>query len=300
MKKLTILLSLKDRHEETEYWITNNYFSDFEYIIADGSIENYNYQIFEKLKKKNINYIRYKPDNKYSDYYTKVYDACLKIKTPYVMQIDNDDIINKFGLEICLKKIDNNSKIKIINGFTGGFNKLDLKYKITDFKENNCEHIVRNKPLERINSYLRNYRIIWYSIFSTDTFQKAWKDCLNISCENVLHTEIVHGMSALANGEFYFCDITTYLRRTNPLNSIYRNLKKKNHTIEETDYNRIAEYFNEKYSIDKNSILNHFKMKNYTYKKRKFIFKIFLYFLRKRKINTNEMINIVNKLNFIS
>ena len=110
------------------------------------------------------------------------------------------------------KKIETNSNIKIINGFTGGFNKFNNKYKISDFEKQLWEQKNLN---ERINSYLENYRIIWYSIFSTEIFQKAWKDCVNISCENVLHTELVHGLSSLTNGEFYFA---TYLRRTNPLN----------------------------------------------------------------------------------
>ncbi len=300
MKKLTILLSLKDRHEETETWISNNYFDDFVYIIADGSLKNYNYEIFQKFKKQNINYFRYNPDNKYSDYYTKVYNASLKIETPFVIQVDNDDVINKKGIDLCLKKIETNSNIKIINGFTGGFNKFNTKYKISDFKENNCEHLTKKNLNERINSYLENYRIIWYSIFSTEIFQKAWKDCVNISCENVLHTELVHGLSSLTNGEFYFCNTTTYLRRTNPLNSIYRNLNKKDFSLDKRDHNVIAEYFNNKNLIDKSNILNHFKTKNYTYKKRNLIFKTLLYFLRKKKINLKQMLNIVNKLNFIS
>ena len=52
MKKLTILLSLKDRHEETETWISNNYFDDFVYIIADGSLKITIIEFFKNLKTK--------------------------------------------------------------------------------------------------------------------------------------------------------------------------------------------------------------------------------------------------------
>ena len=38
MSKLTILLSLKDRHIETKKWIENNCYDEFSYIIADGSM----------------------------------------------------------------------------------------------------------------------------------------------------------------------------------------------------------------------------------------------------------------------
>lgn len=300
MKKLTILLSLKDRHEETETWILNNYFDDFEYIIADGSLQNYNYEIFRKFKKKNINYFRYKPDTQYSDYYSKVYNASLKIETPFVIQVDNDDVINKKGIDFCLKKIETNSNIKIINGFTGGFNKFDNNYEITDFKENNCEHLTKRKLNQRINSYLENYRIIWYSIFNTEIFQNAWKDCVNVSCENVLHAELVHGLSSLVNGEFYFCDTSTYLRRTNPTNSIFRNLKKNNQKINENDYLKIIKFFNENYSINKKVISDHFNIKNYTYKKRNIIYKIILYIIRKKQLKIDQMINVFNKLNFIN
>ena len=60
MSKLTILLSLKDRHIETKKWIENNCYDEFSYIIADGSIGEENRDIFSKIKKNNINYIRFK------------------------------------------------------------------------------------------------------------------------------------------------------------------------------------------------------------------------------------------------
>ena len=47
MSKLTILLSLKDRHIETKKWIENNCYDEFSYIIADGSIGEENRDIFQ-------------------------------------------------------------------------------------------------------------------------------------------------------------------------------------------------------------------------------------------------------------
>ena len=63
-KKLTLLLCLKDRSEYTESWIENNICNDYEYIIADGSKNDKNFIIFNKIKFQNVKYIKY--DGKYS------------------------------------------------------------------------------------------------------------------------------------------------------------------------------------------------------------------------------------------
>ena len=58
-KKLTLLLCLKDRSEYTQSWISNNIYEDFEYIIADGSNNDKNLQIFKENSFTNINYIQF-------------------------------------------------------------------------------------------------------------------------------------------------------------------------------------------------------------------------------------------------
>ena len=51
---ITILLCLKDRPEYTKSWISNNLFSEYKYIIADGSYENTNFEIFKNVNHKNV------------------------------------------------------------------------------------------------------------------------------------------------------------------------------------------------------------------------------------------------------
>jgi len=83
---LTILLFLKGRHNYTDRWI--RYMKDMPYnvIIADGSLTDYKYSgPFE--------YIRYPYDATYTQYYDKVADAWSRVKTPYAVQIDNDDFL---------------------------------------------------------------------------------------------------------------------------------------------------------------------------------------------------------------
>ena len=43
------------------------------------------------------------------------------VKTPFVMQVDNDDIINKLGINECLSYIIKYPNISIISGHISGF-----------------------------------------------------------------------------------------------------------------------------------------------------------------------------------
>ena len=106
--KITFILTLKDRSEHTENWIKNNIFSHFNYIIADGSIGNENQLIFSKLNSPNVNYRHFGVDHTISDYLNKIYNAIVFTKTKYVMLCDNDDYINKVGIDKCINVLEKN------------------------------------------------------------------------------------------------------------------------------------------------------------------------------------------------
>ena len=300
MNKLTILLSLKDRSEETEKWYKNNYHKNFNYIIADGSMGNENQKIFSKISHQNLIYLRINKDMAYHDYYKKVYDASLMIKTPFVMQVDNDDVINFLGVNECLNKINQDKSISFISGHIAGFNYKNRKYYLSDFKENNCNHILNNNNFNQIENYLKNYRIIWYSIYRTELFQKAWDDCVQFSCKHVINTEFMHGLSSLINGKFYFYNNTTYIRNTNQSNSIYRKTSLEEIEKSKNELFKIITYISEKYNLDKNKLFDFHNKRKIIYKRRNILSRIVLTLIRKKHLSMSQIIYVLNKLNFIS
>ena len=71
-KKITFLLCLKDRSIYSRSWIENNIDQEFNYIIADGSENNENFEIFNQLTFDNVIYIRYEYDKDLKTYFNKV------------------------------------------------------------------------------------------------------------------------------------------------------------------------------------------------------------------------------------
>ena len=288
MSKLTILLSLKDRHIETKKWIENNCYDEFSYIIADGSIGEENRDIFSKIKKNNINYIRFKKDITFNDYYKKVYETSLLVKTPFVMQVDNDDIINKLGINECLSYIIKYPNISIISGHISGFYLKKNKNYLTDFKENNCKHIKDQNYSTQLENYLKNYRIIWYSIYKTNIFQKAWQDCFLFSCKHVVNTEILHGLSSLANGIFDFKNNTTYIRNTGQTDSIFKSISPEEIKKSKNEIKEIILFISKKYNLDEDKLLTIYQKAEKKYNKRNIFIRVLLYLIRKNLFPINN------------
>lgn len=93
---LTILLTLRDRVPFTSRWMS---YADktrfpFKVLIADGGTDDAASALLsDRAKFPNVNYeyVRYRPDRSYPDYYAKIADALGRVRTPYVAMADNDD-----------------------------------------------------------------------------------------------------------------------------------------------------------------------------------------------------------------
>ena len=124
MKQLTLVLALKDRHEETINWIKNNIYDEYDYLVVDGSIKNFNQKIFLEHKFKNLKYYRCKKDLNVKNFYKKLHFASKKIKTQFVMAIDNDDYINPKAINECIIFLKNNKNFSFVGGYLSGVNKF--------------------------------------------------------------------------------------------------------------------------------------------------------------------------------
>ena len=97
---------------------------DAKILLADGGkdirLEN---NLRNKTNYRNLDYtyIRYPYDNKLTDYYSKMKKSALQVKTPFVLCIDNDDLIVPEGLEKSLQFLKNNKNYIASRGVLQGF-----------------------------------------------------------------------------------------------------------------------------------------------------------------------------------
>lgn len=95
--RLTILLTLKDRHAYTLRWLkwANSQECPFQIFIADGSRDETakSYLTQENTNHLKIEYIRYNPDQTLRDWFFKLQDVLSRIDTKYTIQTDNDDFL---------------------------------------------------------------------------------------------------------------------------------------------------------------------------------------------------------------
>tara|TARA_Y100000816_G_scaffold233544_1_gene178982 strand:- start:2028 stop:2942 length:915 start_codon:yes stop_codon:yes gene_type:complete len=301
--KITFILTLKDRHEETLNWINKNVYKEFFYLVLDGSLKNYNQRIFSKFKFKNLNYIRCKKDLNAKNYYSKLYLGSKKVKTQFVMVIDNDDYINPKAINECINFLKNNKNFSFVGGYLSGVNKFSNKYFISDYKENDCSHLQVNNNKRQIINILHQYKLLWYSVYRTALYKKVSLECKKFSCKNYVHHELLHVLLSLTYGNFKFLENITYIRRTNPIKSAYRNVSKKMIKQGKNEKDRIFNLMEKLNKFDKNISLkkNDKTLVQSRSTKRNLFVRIFLFFLRKFPFKIKTIISINNiliRLNF--
>ncbi len=300
--RITFLLALKDRHEETLNWIKKNVYNEFYYLILDGSLKNNNKKIFKKFKFKNLQYIRCKKDIETKDYYSKLYLGAKKIKTDYVMQIDNDDYINPSAIKKIISYLDKNSNIDFAQGYISGVNIRNNAYFISDYKENDCSHLQSRNKNKKINNLLKHYKILWYSVYRKSLFKIVNTKAKNFNCKNYLNNEFLHVFLSLTYGNFKFLNCISYIRRTNPIFSSFRNAPKKMIKNNKNEIYRIFYYIEKINNFKRSSLhkIDRIHMKGKT-TKRNFLVRIILHMLRKIPFSFNSIIRVNNfllKLNF--
>ena len=98
---LTILLPLKDRVRYTHRWLAYAAAAlRYRILIADGGADQTVAQTVAEHQSRglDVEYVRYPYDATYVNYYAKLADALSRVKTPFVVMADNDDLFIPEGL----------------------------------------------------------------------------------------------------------------------------------------------------------------------------------------------------------
>ncbi len=216
--ELTILLTLKNRHEYTKTWLDQNIFPEFSYLIADGSDSDLNQKICLSYVSENIRYIRYPPDVDYRIYMKKRMSALSQITTRYVLYADNDDFLLRDGLNKIISEFKACSDINLIQGSVGKVEKVKNGSYI---RTADWPHFLVDDEsgLVKIKKCLANHYSLWYSISEVSLQRKIFNVIYLSGTENPYLVEEFQTYLSLAMAKTKVVSCYYYVRLDNPASS---------------------------------------------------------------------------------
>ena len=200
-KQLTLLLTLKDRPVYTKRWLAyaDQFHCPFPILIADGSKTSENADIIKNyLSKLDIQYCRYPLDENFAAYYRKVADAATKIKTPYVLQVNNDDLYDFSTLSQGVHLLEKNNIYHSchIKSLT-----FSIKKPFFISSCSNANKIdVNPRAHERLLQYFSGAPGAYYNIHRHDFYEKFWKDIVHLNFLDIRSHEIMLDTLSYASG----------------------------------------------------------------------------------------------------
>ncbi len=229
MYKITFLIPLLDRSEYTKIFIDENIIDECFYLFADGSHTDENYKIFQKLKAKNIEYIRYDPDTDPNQYVKKMVYASQKINSKYTMTVDNDDFINYKGVFKCINFLESNDEYISAAGRIFYLKtqqnlpnfKKKTQYQLNMFFTSSIE-LDNLISLEGVKKYLDNSidtNYFYYNIYKTQIFQNIWNDMFLSNVKDIDMFEMMQTMLSFSYGKYKYLSCNHYIRLTNAVNN---------------------------------------------------------------------------------
>jgi glycosyltransferase domain-containing protein len=223
MNKLTFLLPLKGRPDYTRLWLKKNVRPDYDYLVADGGVDDDNELLFRELNLPNLTYVRFAPDLSIECYVEKMLQAARRVKTTYVMTCDNDDFINFHGVERCIAALEENPDAVCAGGAIYGVSqnesalsepRFTLPAKIID-----AQGLHNLSGFSALVQLFSNYRYVWYSIFRADAYREIWSDIENLKISNAYLVEILQTKLTFCCGKYIHVSGSHYIRLENPVAS---------------------------------------------------------------------------------
>jgi glycosyltransferase domain-containing protein len=231
---LTVILPLRDRSPYTEFFLRHSIFPEYHYLLLDGSTSDANEDLVGPRNLPNVEYVRYPPDLKFTDYLSKVGDGLGRTNTPYLVMIDNDDLLLPKGTDMALSALRDDSGASLAGGDLIGFCHPGPSSRRSSWpmQLTSTEDLAVHYGIEAIRRNRTSYRPIWNLVSKTEDFRNSW----TIACESSIvepHLiEFLIGDLMLAAGSFRWQRIPHYLRLENqPERAIHKLKKSEDMTI---------------------------------------------------------------------
>jgi glycosyltransferase domain-containing protein len=215
---LTLLMPLKGRHLHTLrfLWHLDRQGPPVRMLIADGEVHPTiarlmeDRSVFGNVERE---YIRYPNDRSYADYFKKMRDAVARVRTPYVMVVDNDDFVSLAGVARCVKFLEENpdyvccgARIVVfelvpasgndIRSLTGSLASFNFRY----LKEDARRDVGAPSAAERVlGGFINNWTA--YSVFRTEALLEIWRDIERLHFTDLYLMELFRAMRTFTLGK---------------------------------------------------------------------------------------------------
>lgn len=216
---LTLLMPLKGRHLFTLrfLWQANKSSLPYRIIIADGEVHPLLAGLLEDpttFPNLSIEFIRYPDDTSFSRFYQKMADAAARVRTPFVMMVDNDDFVMPSGVERCIEfmtthdeyiscgggvagfALDKDNKSTLAN-LTGPFNRITYRYS----QNYHSRDLAASTLAERVLDGYANYMTTYYNVFRSAAMTTICRECAEMDFSDLEVHESYFAMRTLTLGK---------------------------------------------------------------------------------------------------
>lgn len=230
-RRLTIVLTLKDRPEFTHRWMRfmNDQRCPYKILIADGGADKaIEAQLRDSANYPHLDYeyIRYPYDKDWTDFYTKKQDVCEKVETEYLLLADNDDFYLIDKIPCFIDFLDCNPDYIGCRGEVLQFYLFSKEgdvvnapvgesYEASRLKSKSIEN---EKLVERATCLLNEgiqheHFYNWYCVLRSKKAVRSMKDLYKYRFTNVGLNEILFSLMLLREGKIKIIDSLYYVRQ---------------------------------------------------------------------------------------
>lgn len=216
---LTLLMPLKGRHLFTLrfLWQANKSSLPYPIVIADGEVHPVIAELLENpatFPNLSIEYIRYPDDTSFSQFYRKMADAAPRIRTPFVMMVDNDDFVVPSGIERCIDFMKAHDDYVSCGGGVAGFalgeNRNPAFRNLTGpisriayrYSPNyQSRDLAASSLAERVLDGYANYMTTYYNVFRSAAMATICRECAEMNFSDLEVHESYFAMRTLILGK---------------------------------------------------------------------------------------------------
>jgi len=218
--QLTILLPLKGRplHTLRLLWHANREHMPYHFLVADGEV----HPVVAKLlaapaatfANLDIEYVRYPDDVSLTRFFRKMADATAHVRTPYVMQADNDDFLVASGIDRCVEFLEANRDYASCGGGVGGFSlhapaSAEPTYLVGPMENLHFRFNPYYLPhdfsalsvAERIRQRFSGSYVLYYNVFRSDVLATISRELAEMDFSDLELHETYFGMRAKSLGK---------------------------------------------------------------------------------------------------
>lgn len=217
--KLTILLTIKSRHEFTFRWLqyAKKKGFPFKILIADGSSDDViqNHVDSGNFKSLNIKYVKFGEDVDYPTYYLKVKKSLSLVDTPYYIVADNDDFYSLVGLKEAVNFLDRNADYVACGGISVPFSIVggDVYGARVKFYGSNYDTYWEAQPTQRLIKYFCGAPGPYYSVMKTEIAREAWTKICDRNFKDIRMPELLIDTLILTSGKVFNLNSPFYFRQ---------------------------------------------------------------------------------------